>query len=68
MDFGLTADEALARVNRRSNEQIRQLALILDSVQAGADDGLGSLVFLLLMAVIVVVVLEATGHSVIIRK
>jgi Family of unknown function (DUF6627) len=68
MDFGLTADEALARVNRLSDEQIHQLALNLNSVQAGADDGLGFLIFLLVVAIIVVVVLEATGHSVIIRK
>ncbi len=68
MDFGLTADEALARVKRLSDEQIHQLALNLNSVQAGADDGLGFLIFLLVVAIIVVVVLEATGHSVIVRK
>ena len=68
MDFGLTADDALARVNRLSDEQIHQLALNLNSVQAGADNGPGFLIFLLLVAIIVVVVQEATGHSVIIRK
>ncbi len=68
MDFGLTADDALARINRLSGEQIHQLAVNLDSLQAGADDGLGLVIFLLLVVIITVVVLETTGHRVIITK
>jgi hypothetical protein len=67
MDFGLSPEEALTRINRLSDEQTHKLAANLDSLQAGAD-GVGALVFLLLVAIIVVVVLEATGHSVIFRK
>jgi hypothetical protein len=68
MDFGLTADEALARVNTLSDEQVHQLALNLNSLQAGADGGdLGLLIFLLVVVIVVVVVLEATNHTVIIR-
>jgi hypothetical protein len=49
-----------------SDQQIHQFAANLDSIQAGGD-GVGALVFLLLVAIIVVVVLAATGHRVIIR-
>jgi hypothetical protein len=58
MDFGLSPEEAMARTN--------QFAANLDSLQAGAD-GVDALIFLLLVAIVVVVVLEATGHRVILR-
>jgi hypothetical protein len=66
MDVGLSPEEALARINSLSDEQTHTLAANLDSLQAGAD-GVGALVFLVLVAIIVVVVLQATGHSVIVR-
>ncbi len=67
MDFGLSPEEAMARINTLSDEQIHQFASRLDALQAGADDGLGVIAFLLLVAIIVIVVLEATGHHVIVR-
>jgi len=68
MDFGLSPEEALARINMLSDEQTHKLAANLNSLQAGADGGVGALVFLLLVVIIVVIVLQATGHSVVIRK
>ena len=66
VDFGLSPEDALARINRLSDEQTHMLAANLDSLQAGAD-GVDALIFLLVVAIIVVIVLEATGHSVIFR-
>jgi hypothetical protein len=66
VDMGLSSEEALARINMLSNEQTHTLAANLDSVQAGAD-GLDALVFLLVVAIIAVVILEATGHHVFVR-
>jgi hypothetical protein len=66
MDFGLSPEEAMARTNRLSDDQVHQFAANLDSLQAGAD-GVDALIFLLLVAIVVVVVLEATGHRVILR-
>jgi len=65
-DYGLSSEEALAKVNQLSQEQIHQLAANLDSLQAGAD-GVDALIFLLLVAIIVVIVLQATGHKVIVK-
>ncbi len=67
MDYGLSAEEAMARTNALSDDQVHQFATRLDSLQAGADDGIDALIFLLLVAIIVVVVLEATGHHVMVR-
>ncbi len=66
MDYGLSPEDAAAKLTLLSDDEIHNLASRLDSVQAGGDV-IGEVIFLLLVAVIVVVVLEATGHHVIIR-
>src|SRR5574337_1291838 len=50
MDYGLSSEEAMARINKLSDEQIHQFASRLDALQAGADDGVEAAVFLLLVA------------------
>ncbi len=65
MDYGLSADEAVKRLDSLSDEEVHRFAEQLDAVQAGS--GLGSLVFLLLVVIIVVLVLQATGHRIVIR-
>jgi hypothetical protein len=65
-DFGLSSEEVKTRLNSLSNEQIHQFAGNLDSLQAGAD-GVDALIFLLLVAILVVLILQATGHKVIVK-
>ncbi len=65
-DFGLSPEEAMTRLNSLSDDQIHQLSKNIDSVQAGAD-GAGALIFLLLVAILVVVFLQASGHRVIVK-
>jgi Flp pilus assembly protein TadB len=67
MDYGLSSEEAMVRINRLSDEQTHQLASNMDSLQAGADGGLDAVIFLLVVAIIVVLVLELTGHHVVFR-
>ncbi len=67
MDYGLSPEEAKARINALSDEQLHQFASQLDTLQAGADDGVGALVFILLVAITVVLILEVTGHRVVVR-
>ena len=66
MDYGLSPEEAMARINRLSDNEVHQFAGNLDSLEAGAD-AIDALIFLVLLAIIVVVVLEATGHKVIVK-
>lgn len=66
MDYGFSSEEAMTRINKLTDKEIHQFAGNLDSLQAGAD-GVDALIFLVLVAIIVVVVLEATGHKVIVR-
>ncbi len=65
-DYGLSPENVMARINSLSDAQIHEFAGNMNSLQAGAD-GVDTLIFLLLVAVIVVLVLELTGHHVIVR-
>jgi hypothetical protein len=65
-DLGLSSEETMSRINLLSDEQIHRFAADLDSVQAGGD-GFGVLIFLLVVAIIVVVILQASGHRVIVK-
>jgi len=65
-DFGLSSEEVRTRLNSLSDEQIHQFAGNLDSLQAGAD-GVDALIFLLLVAIIVVLILQLSGHKIIVK-
>ena len=64
MDYGLTSEEAVLRISSLSNEQVHQLATNIDAVQAGGDV-LGFILGVVLIAAIVILVLELTGHKVV---
>jgi cytochrome c553 len=56
MDYGLSPEETMARVNKLSDEQIHQLATHTDSLQAGGD-AVGFLVGLVVLALLVVLLI-----------
>jgi hypothetical protein len=66
--FGLTEDEIQKRLEQLSNQQIHQIALKLDELKVGQDDVLGVIIALLIIAILVVVLLNLTGHKVIITR
>jgi Family of unknown function (DUF6627) len=66
LDYGLSSEEAMARLNNMSDEQISQLATHMESLQAGGDGGefIGGL---LVVALLVVVLVFLLNHRVEIR-
>ena len=66
-DFGLTLEEVNQRVQQLSPQQIHQVATHLDELQPGGDSGLGILVSLLVIAILVVVLIQLSGHRVVVR-
>jgi len=66
--FGLTQDEIQTRMGNLSDQQIHKLALQIDDIKVGKDDVLGVIIALLVIAVLVVVLLQLTGHRVIVTK
>ena len=66
-DLGFSQGEVSSRLSRLSDEQVHFFSSHLESLQTGGD-GLGIIIALLVVAILVVVLLEVTGHRVIITK
>jgi hypothetical protein len=66
MDFGLSPDETMARLNGLSDEQIHQLAAHADSLQAGGD-AVGFLASLIVIALLVVLLIFLVQGRVTVR-
>lgn len=66
-DLGLTAGEIQARLAQLTDDQIHQIAQRLDSLLIGGD-GLGIVIALLVVAILVVIFLQITGHKIIVTK
>ena len=60
MDYGLSPEETMARVNKLSDEQINQFATHTGSLQAGGDGGsvIAGLLTVAILVVILVYLLE----------
>ena len=67
MDYGLTSEEAITRLNTLSDEELHQFAANMDAVQAGGSV-LGDVLVILLIVLIVILILEVTGHRVVTRR
>ncbi len=66
-ELGLSPDEIQARLNQFSDPQIHQLALQLDDLKVAGDDFLGVIILLLVIAVLVVLLIQLTGHKIVIK-
>jgi len=66
-DLGFSQREILPRLNQLSDQQVHFFASHLESLQTGGD-GLGIIIALLVIAILVVVLLQLSGHKVIITK
>ena len=65
-DYGLTAEEAAARIDKLSDEQLHRLASNLDSVQAGGD-GLGFVLGVVIIALLVVLIIYLLEGRIVIK-
>jgi len=66
-DLGLSADEIQSRLSQFSDAQIHQLALQLDEMKVAGDDFLGIIILLLVIAILVVLLIQLTGHKIVIK-
>ena len=66
--LGFTSEEVQKKLNQLSDQQIHQIALQLDDLRIGKDDALGVIIALLVIAILVVLLLQLTGHKVIVTK
>jgi hypothetical protein len=66
-DLGLTHQEIQSRLSQLSDQQLHRTAQQLDNLKVGGDDGLGILIAVLVIAVLVVLLLQLTGHRVLVK-
>jgi hypothetical protein len=55
LDLGLSSEEAMARINKLSDEEVHQFASRLNSLQAGGQGG--TLVIVLLLVIIIILII-----------
>jgi hypothetical protein len=63
--LGFTKEEIQKRLNQLSDEQMHNLALNLDELKVGG--ALGLIIVLLVIAILVVLLIQLTGHRVIVK-
>jgi hypothetical protein len=64
--LGFTQDEITSRLSQLSDRQLHQVAQNLDDIRVGGD-GLGIIIALLVIAILVVLLIQLTGHRVIVK-
>jgi len=66
--LGYTQKEINSRFAQLSNQQIHQLTLQLDDLKVGGDGGLGVVIAILVIAILVVILIQLSGHRVVVTK
>jgi hypothetical protein len=67
IDYGLTADEAMAKLEGLPDDQVHQLAANADALQAGGDAA-GTLAALLLIALLVILLIYLLEGRIEVRR
>ena len=67
VDYGVSPDEAKAKVETMSAQDLHRLASLTDRAAAGADDGLGLLIGLAILIILIIVILKLMNKEVIVR-
>ena len=66
-DLGYSTDEVMTRLAEMSDSQIHGFAQKLDDLKVGKDVG-EAIIVLLVIAILVIVILQLTGHKVVVTK
>ena len=65
--YGFTPQEIQTRMHDLNDQQIHQLALKIDDWQIGGDSGLGFVIAVLLVIILVIVILQLSGHRIVVK-
>jgi hypothetical protein len=67
VDYGVSPEEARAKVQAMTAEDLHRLASLTDRAGVGADDGIGLLIGLAILVILILVILKLSHKEVIIR-
>ncbi len=66
-EAGFSPAEIQKRLHDLNDQQIHQLALKIDELKVGGDSGLGIVIALLVIAILVILFLQLTGHRIVVK-
>ncbi len=64
--LGYSSQEIKQKLNSLSDEELHQFASRVDQLRVAGDSGLGVIVTLLVIAILVVLLLQLTGHRIVV--
>lgn len=67
LDYGVSPDEAMAKVRAMSDKDLHRLASLTDRAAEGASDALGVLIGLAILIILVIVIFKLMDKEIIIR-
>ncbi len=67
LDYGVSPEEAMAKVRLMSDSDLHRLATLADRVAAGADGGVGWLIGVAVLIILILVILMLMNKRVIVR-
>ncbi|MGQ9694276.1 MAG: PA2779 family protein [Thermodesulfobacteriota bacterium] len=66
-ELGFSPQEIQKRIHDLNDQQIHQLALKIDEWKVGGDSGLGLVIAILIIAILIVLFLQLTGHRIVVK-
>ncbi len=66
-DYGVSADEAMAKIRTMSDADLHRLASLSDRAAAGTDSALGFLIGAAILVILIIVIIKLMNKEVIIR-
>jgi hypothetical protein len=67
VDYGVSPEEAMAKVRAMSEQELHRLASLTDRAPAGSSDALGFLIGVAILVILVIVILKLMNKEVIVR-
>ena len=67
MDYGVSSEEAMAKIRSMSDSDLHRLATLADRAAAGADGGVGWLIGVAVLIILILVILMLMNKRVVVR-
>ena len=67
VDYGVSPEEAMAKVRSMSDKDLHRLASLTDRVAEGADDALGILIGLAILVILIIVIMKLMNKEIVVR-
>ena len=67
IDYGVSPEEAVAKVRSMSDSDLHRLASLADRVAAGADSSFGLLIGLAILIILILIILKLMNKEIVVR-